>query len=154
MIGKTDETKVAAPEGEAVLLEVEARFVKLDKIGVVPEGERINAHYWGEGSGIIGVGKLRGIDYSLKRADGTIEMHVHEVFFDGDDHLFSLERQGIARPDQDQKLSLSGVGAARTSKQSHAWLNNTPLRWEGVVDRASGRLSLKMFVPQSAINHR
>jgi|SRR5690349_7489850 len=144
MSNDTDEQLSNQPLG-TILFSVEARFVKLDRIGVVPEGERVNAHFMGDVTGVLGPGKLRGIDYSLKRPDGVVAIHVHEVFSSDENYMIAIERQGVGTPEGETLLSLSGTGWARTAREDQAWLNDSPLVWRGSVNKQTGSLTLRFY---------
>lgn len=148
-MSELDDGGAAAQLAGRMLFSVEARFVKLDRIGRVPEGERTNAHFLGDVDGMFGPGKVRGIDYSLTRPDGVVAVHVHEVFTSEDNNLIALERHGVGTPMGEAELSLSGTGWARTAQENQAWLNDAPLLWQGVVNRQTGQLSLRIFAVKS-----
>ncbi len=141
----TDEQLDGRPLG-TMLFSVEARFVKLDRIGMVPEGERVNAHFMGDATGLLGPGKLRGIDYSTKRSDGVVAIHVHEVFTSDDNYLIAIERQGLGTPEGETTLLVSGTGWARAAQDNQAaWLNDTPIVWHGSINKETGSLNLKFY---------
>lgn len=144
-----DDSEAAAQLAGSLLFSVDARFVKLDRIGRVPEGERTNAHYLGDASGMLGPGKMRGIDYSLTRPDGVVAIHVYEVFTSEENYLIALERRGVGVPAGEAEISISGTGWARTAQEGQAWLNDTPLMWRGIVNRQTGQLRLKIFAVRS-----
>lgn len=147
----TDDQLNNRPLG-TMLFSVEARFVKLDRLGLVPEGERVNAHFLGDVTGMLGQGKIRGIDYSLKRPDGVVAIHVHEVFTSNENYMIAIERQGIGTPEGETMLSLSGTGWARTAQENQAWLNDSPLVWRGSVNKETGSLSLRIYAVRAEQN--
>jgi hypothetical protein len=128
-----------------LLYSLDGRFVKLDRIGEVPEGERINAHYMGEANGIIGKGTIRGIDYSLTGSDGVVQIHVHEVFYSPEKELVAFEREGHGRPVGDGELCLKGTAKARTAIPALKWINYAALWWMGTVYKKTGRLELSIY---------
>jgi hypothetical protein len=130
-----------------VLYTMSNRWVKIERIGDVPEGERVNFHYAGEVDGAELRGTLRGIDYSC-RVGNRIAVHIHEVLSTTDDELVTIERTGHSAPTDDEGMVLlRGQLRAQTAAPRLAWLNGLPLIWEARIPQAGREFTAFVYKP-------
>ncbi len=122
----------------ATLYRIAGRFVKVERLGLLPEGERTNFHYRGDVEGDEIAGKLSGIDYSVTDAVGTVEVRIIEVLTTAADEKIFIERSGRSLPvDDPNDVHIRGEGRARSASPRLAWLDDAPLRWEARIRRDS-----------------
>jgi hypothetical protein len=131
--------------GHGILCRISGRFVKIEKIGLVPEGDRSNFHYLAEVEGPEIKGQLRGIDYSVT-VDGVVNVNILEVLTtEGGDKIF-IERSGRSIPGGTEgEVLLRGEGKARTAFPELAWINQVPLTWEAHLRRDSVEYTAVMY---------
>jgi len=129
-----------------VLYRIKARFVKIEDIGKVPEGERKNFHFMGDISGEELQGTTRGIDYALTQ-DGIVQAHIHEVLTTEQGEKISLERIGIQIPSANKdEVLLEGRVQMRTGSQRLAWLHDANIGWRAYINPASVEFNAEVYL--------
>lgn len=127
-----------------LLYTISGRFVKIDEIGIVPDGERKNFHYLGDCEGEL-KGTLRGVDYALTK-DGVVHIHIHELFTTDQGEKISIERTGCSVPcDDPDTVLLEGTGIAGTGAARLSWLNGVPLKWRARINRKSVHFTAEVY---------
>jgi hypothetical protein len=129
-----------------LLYQINARFVKIEDIGNVPEGERKNFHFMGEISGEELQGTLRGIDYALTY-EGLVQAHIHEVLTTEQGEKISLERTGTQVQDENKdQVLLVGQGQAHTASERLAWLNEANLTWKAYINQTTISYTAEVYL--------
>ncbi|MBO8162858.1 MAG: DUF3237 family protein [Brevibacillus sp.] len=128
-----------------MLYTIQGRFVKIDQIGPVPQGERTNFHYMADCEGEQVKGTLRGIDYALTK-DGVVHIHIHELLTTDQGEKITIERTGhsVPGPDPDTVL-LEGVGKAGTGAARLTWLNEVPIAWKARINRKTVHFTAEVY---------
>ena len=101
------------------------------------EGARFDVPFEGTAAGPKVNGAAEGIDYVRVRADGCLELHIHESIRTEDGQNISAHGEGVAtiRPK-------GGIADVRvnmtlfTSSKDYAWVNQVPVRGIGTIDLA------------------
>lgn len=129
-----------------LLYRIKARFVKIEDIGKVPEGERKNFHFMGELSGEELKGTVRGIDYALIQ-DGIVQTHIHEVLTTEQGEKISLERNGtqVPTPNKDEVL-LEGRVQMRAASERLAWLHEANIGWRAFINQNSVEYTAEVYL--------
>ncbi|UFJ42573.1 DUF3237 domain-containing protein [Brevibacillus humidisoli] len=128
-----------------LLYKISGRFVKIDEIGNIPGGERKNFHFMGDCEGEQLKGTLRGVDYALTK-DGTVHIHIHELFTTDQGEKITIERNGHSLPSEDpDMILLEGTGRAGTGSSRLAWLNEVPIVWKAWINRKDVHFSAEVY---------
>lgn len=126
---------------------ISGRFVKIEKIGVVPEGDRSNFHYRADVDGEEIKGKLSGIDYSITDDKGVVHVNIMEVLTTNDDEKIFIQRKGRSIPVSDgNSVVLRGEGNAATSSPKLSWINHRPVAWEAHLKRDSLDYTAEVYI--------
>ena len=127
-----------------LLYAITGRFVKIEKIGQVPKGERTNFHFMAEVEGPEVRGKLRGIDYS-RAVDGVVHVDIYEVLTTIEGEKVFLKRSGLSETRDGDEILIRGEGRAETAAERLSWLNQTDIGWEAHLRPSSVEYTAKVY---------
>jgi len=128
-----------------ILYTIKARFVKIETIGPVPEGDRKNYHFIAEIIGESLNGTLSGIDYSLT-VNNQVQAHIHEVLTTEQGEKISFERTGTSiEQENPDMVVITGQGQARTAIKHLSWLNTARITWKAQIPRQGLEFSAEIY---------
>ncbi len=82
-----------SPEGVQLLATLSGTVTDVILYGETPQGIRVDVSFEGQLSGMVN-GAMQGIDYSLVRGDGVVEIDVRAAIFTGDGAVISAQIKG------------------------------------------------------------
>jgi hypothetical protein len=109
-----------------------------------PAGARLDVSWEGTATGPV-TGHVKGTDYLYVRPDRRFEVHIHGTISTDDEARLSFSAAGVATPLEDGTIRLYEYLTAHTCFEQYSWLNHLVLRGEGVVNLATGSISLQVY---------
>ena len=101
------------------------------------EGARFDVPFEGIATGPRLNGAAEGIDYVRVRADGRLELHIHETITTEDGQNISAHGEGAATPRPEGGIADVRVNMTLfASAKEYAWVNQLPVRGIGTIDLA------------------
>ncbi len=73
--------------------------------------------------------------------DGTATSKTYGIITASDGEAITVEASGIGSPPTPKGSKIRGILCLRTSSQKHAWVNTTPMAFEGEINAAQTELS-------------
>lgn len=117
----------------------------LDGATLPPDGARLDVSWAGTTTGLVN-GEIEGTDYLYVRPDRRFELHIHAVISTNDDARLALSSWGAATLLGDGTVRLFEYANIQTGFEQYAWINQVALRGQGIVDLATGKISLQLNV--------
>jgi hypothetical protein len=101
------------------------------------KGARFDVPFEGKATGPKLNGAAEGIDYVRVRADGRLELHIHETIRTEDGHNISVHGDGVATPRPEGSIADVRVNMTLfASSKDYAWVNQVPVSGIGTIDLA------------------
>jgi hypothetical protein len=117
----------------------------LGRTELPPAGVRFDVEFEGTSSGPLS-GTVHGVDYLYIRPDGRLELHIHAVITAKDGERVAIHAPGVGTVNADGTAGFTEYVTAHTSFEQYAWLNQTALRGTGLVNLATGSISVQTYV--------
>ena len=123
-------------------LKAKTTSVKVQPFDASGQGVRLEFNWSADQSGRIH-GTMLGTTYVNSAPDGTGTSKGYGVTTTSDGDLITVEAFSVALPPSAKGSSkFRGIAYSRTSSQKYAWVNTTPLAYEGESDSAGFSLTL------------
>jgi Protein of unknown function (DUF3237) len=101
------------------------------------EGVRFDVPFEGAAAGPRLNGTCEGVDYVRVRADGRIELHIHEAIRTEDGQSISAHGDGVATPRPEGGIAHLRVNMTLfASSRAYTWVNRLQVRGIGTIDLA------------------
>ena len=121
------------------LCSFKAKVTEFIYFGDTPFGKRFDASFEGELTGPKLSGKMRGIDYMLRRSDGIVELNVRAVIVTDDQINISVQISGYGQGDELKDTQIRMI----TGHEKYRWLMSKIIIGKG--KSANGDLELDYY---------
>jgi hypothetical protein len=108
------------------------------------QGVRLETNLTLELNGRI-TGTEVGTAYGVGAPDGTATSKTYGVITTNDGESITAESFAIVCPPTAKGSKFRGIVYLRTSSQKYAWVNTTPMAFEGEINRAQTELSATLY---------
>ena len=110
-----------------------------------PQGAQFDISFEGSIDGPKLKGSVRGVDYANIRADGRVDLHIHELFDLTDGGKVAVFADGIGTLDAKGILHLRENVSCKSSSPAYVWVNSVQVWGIGTANLAAGEIRVKGY---------
>jgi hypothetical protein len=113
---------------------------------VPPQGARFDVAFEGRAKGRLS-GSVRGVDFTVMRADGRVELDIRATIETADGSRIALSAGGVGVLRAGQPvLDLSENVSLTTSAPDYAWVNARQIWGTGTADLTGGKIHIDAYM--------
>ena len=113
---------------------------------IPPQGARVDVVFEGLATGRL-TGRVRGIDHTVMRADGRVDLDIRAVIETADGQRIALSADGVAVPRVGEPVGDIWENVRLTTAvPDYAWVNSRQIWAYGTVNFATGTIHVEAYM--------
>jgi Protein of unknown function (DUF3237) len=113
---------------------------------IPPQGARVDVAFEGHATGRL-TGRVRGVDHTVMRADGRVDLDIRGVIETSDGQRIALSADGVAVPRVGEPVADIWENVRLTTAvPDYAWVNSRQIWAYGTVNFATGKIHVEAYM--------